>query len=463
MDHPEFLPRSHQNLTIEPLYPAAVLIAIFSFMAVVLDIAPFYWHLKHRNTGAYCLIMWFIVLNIFNVINAMVWPRDNIADWWSGVGLCDVEIRVITGSGVGIPCSLIIILSALARVLDTDNTVVVPSRKDRIRRIVKELLLCFGVPVLHIVLSYVVQANRFYVFGIAGCYFSHDWSWLAIVLVTSWPIIATLVASYYAVLVIYRIYRYRQGFASVLRAAETSKSRFIRLYLMAGVCILVVLPIYTYLLVFYLTMGVSPYSWERAHEDITRIHMVPSQGTIPVDRYAQLVGGYLTFFIFGLGQDAVQLYSSWYHKSGLDRVVPDMRRLKSITSSLRTRSSFSSMAKSVSRKFSTQGDIHVTCSWSVTETTQPAGSPEHPRAQTGGDKFHWSFDEEMGGNYNVGSMRWTNAFQFFSRFRNRSSGAGGPTPPPKEVPRLDIQRFSQDAACETDLSPMTKEAANAHL
>jgi len=181
-----------------PLYPAAIIVPALSAVTIVLDIPPLVWHYRHRNVGACCLVLWLIVLNLMNFINAIIWPTDNMAKWWRGAGLCDVEIRLMIGSLIALPGALACIMRSLANVMNTNKTVLVPSASQRRRQYVLDLLLCFGCPLYLMLVYYVVQDKRYYIWGITGCNWSADNSWVAIILVLIWPPLFTLVDTYYA-------------------------------------------------------------------------------------------------------------------------------------------------------------------------------------------------------------------------------------------------------------------------
>jgi pheromone a factor receptor len=181
-----------------PRYPSAVVLPVFSALTVVLDLPPLIWHCKNRNLAASSLVFWIILLNLFNVVNAIIWPTDNVEAWWNGVGLCDVEAKLYVGAWVALTGAIASIMRSLARIMDTDNQVLIPSKGQRRRQLALDLLLCVGAPVLVMALHYITQFNRYYVFAIAGCVPGFDNSWPTTLLVFMWPPILTLLASFYA-------------------------------------------------------------------------------------------------------------------------------------------------------------------------------------------------------------------------------------------------------------------------
>lgn len=179
------------------IYPQAVVIPLLSLISLLIGIVPLFLHAKNRNYPASCLICWFSILNLFNIINAFIWPHDNIETWWSGVGLCDVEVKLMTASYVAVPGTLVCIFRGLSCVLDTRSATVVPSRQQRWRSRFMLILFCAVVPVIAMITNIVYQARRYYLFGIAGCVNNYDQSFMSFVLAWIWPLVICLIAAWY--------------------------------------------------------------------------------------------------------------------------------------------------------------------------------------------------------------------------------------------------------------------------
>lgn len=180
------------------LSPASIAFPTLAFVALVFDIPPLVWHAKNRNVAACNLISWTIITNLMNFVNGLIWPTDNIAGWFPGYVLCDIEAKLILAATMGIAGSLACIMRALAKVLDTEHTVIIPTKKQRYQDLIITSLLCFGGPVYIVLIHYVVQPSRYYILAISGCTTSIDNSWPAIVLVVIWPPILCLITVYYA-------------------------------------------------------------------------------------------------------------------------------------------------------------------------------------------------------------------------------------------------------------------------
>lgn len=184
-------------MDIHQRHPQAVALPILSSFSIALAIPPLILHVKNRNFPATSLIFWSILLNLFNITNALIWPTDNVASWWDGAGLCDIEVKFMAAGYVGIPGSLACIFRSLAIVLDTDRATLVPSKGQRWRNQFMEILFCVAVPVIAMITHIVWQKSRYLLFAISGCVNNFDESWVSLVFAWIWPPIICLIAAYY--------------------------------------------------------------------------------------------------------------------------------------------------------------------------------------------------------------------------------------------------------------------------
>ena len=181
-----------------PLYPQAILLPIFAFPAWILCVPPLVWHFGQGNIAAGSAISWISLNNFYNSINPLIWPRDNLVDWWDGNVWCDIGVRIQVGTVVGLASSIAMIVRKLAKVMDTRNITMSSSRNSKLKEKAWEVLWCWGYPLLMIVLFYIVQPVRYLIFGIVGCVSGFDSSWPSIVLSFMWGPVTMCVAALYA-------------------------------------------------------------------------------------------------------------------------------------------------------------------------------------------------------------------------------------------------------------------------
>ncbi|CAO2649607.1 Nn.00g069920.m01.CDS01 [Neocucurbitaria sp. VM-36] len=310
---------------IAPLYAQAIVLPILGFLAWILCIPPMVWHFSQRNIAAGSLILWIVMNNFFVSVNSLIWPRDNLLEWWDGNVWCDINVRIQIGGTVGLAASTAMIVRKLAKVMDTRNITVSSSRNSRIKEKLLEVLWCWVYPLVIITVYYVVQPVRYLLYGIVGCVSGFHTSWPSMVLSFMWGPITMLVATYYAVLLIYRLYRYRREFHRLIAARNTTKSRFIRLFVICIFVILLYLPYSFWLLVSLSSAIKDPYNWNEVHgPNFNTIMRIPAFGQVPIEKWVQVATGYAIFFVFGTGTDSHNLYKKMLLALGLGKIFPSL-------------------------------------------------------------------------------------------------------------------------------------------
>jgi pheromone a factor receptor len=124
----------------------------------------------------------------------------------------------------------------------------------------------------------------------------------------------------------YRLYRYRREFSRLMAARNTTKSRFVRLFVICLIVIAVCLPYTAWLVADVLKVINGPYSWSRVHnpEIFHRIIKVPMFGHVAPDKWGQVATGYVVIFVFGTGSDAHNTYKKMLLALGLGRFFPSL-------------------------------------------------------------------------------------------------------------------------------------------
>lgn len=110
---------------------------------------------------------------------------------------------------------------------------------------------------------------------------------------------------------------------------NTTKSRFLRLYLLSTACVIGLIPAQIYVLISSVSPGVDKFSWNAVHHPTEyswdSIIMVPSNGKTFYDRWIWLSGSILIFAFFGFGRDAVKTYRELLLGVGMGRVIPSLK------------------------------------------------------------------------------------------------------------------------------------------
>lgn len=181
-----------------PIYASAILFSSASLILMLLILPPMVWHFHNRNIGATALVAWTAILLLFNFINAILWSSDDVDQWYNGIGLCDLEVKIMVASEVGRAASLACILRALAAVLDTSRTSLIETGSQRRRRCTIDLICCLGLPLLQMLFHYVVQTRRYDIYGISGCFPRTGLNLVSLFLIMLPPLIWTAINACYA-------------------------------------------------------------------------------------------------------------------------------------------------------------------------------------------------------------------------------------------------------------------------
>ncbi|PYH41735.1 pheromone receptor [Aspergillus saccharolyticus JOP 1030-1] len=338
-----------QDAPLYPLHLQAVLLPVLSFLSLLLSVVPLVLHWKNRNVASSSLICWYMILNVFNIVNAILWPTDDVGSWWDGKILCDFEGKIMIASYIAVPGTLVCIFRSLACVLDTRRAALVPTRSQRWWNRGMTLLFCFIAPAIAMITQIIYQGSRYFVFAIAGCVNSYDESWVTLTLAYIWPLIICLIAGYYCVIVLCRLSKYRNQFGDILQSSNSNmnKSRFVRLFLLAFLMLLCIIPVQTFVVSTNIirTLPWHAYSWDYVHPPTwNTIVKVPTMGEAFWDRWIPAASGFMFFVFFGSGRDATKMYRAILVFVGLHYCFPCLRTSSATTSTTSTGST-SSRAK----------------------------------------------------------------------------------------------------------------------
>ncbi|KAI0058884.1 fungal pheromone STE3G-protein-coupled receptor [Artomyces pyxidatus] len=140
--------------------PPNAFFSSFAFISVVIALIPFHIHYRARNIGVCLFMAWAAVgcLNAF--INSVVWNNSikNSAPVW-----CDISTRIMIAGELAYSTSNLCIARQLY--LQFSNK----SWSMRKLELVVDLFFGLGIPFLDVILSYIVQGNRFDIYENVGC------------------------------------------------------------------------------------------------------------------------------------------------------------------------------------------------------------------------------------------------------------------------------------------------------
>ncbi|EHY60206.1 hypothetical protein ABEF92_007048 [Exophiala dermatitidis] len=297
---------------------AAVLTPLLALLACLLSIPPLIVHFQARNFAATVLILGVTILNVQNLVNALIWASEDFNTWWDGKILCDIEVKLYIGIAIAADGAVTSIFRQIAGILDTKHMTVTASPQSRRRRLVIEVLLCIVFPTLIMAAHYLVQNDRYWIRTSAGCTPTFSPSWPTVFLIFLWPVVICLAGSVYCVLSVIRLWVHRKEMSSVLsNTPGVTTSRFLRLFALSFTLLLGYCPVAILTFDRNIRVQLHPYSWSYIHPPdwSEKIILVPDPGRLSIDRWAQIATGYVFFLFFGLGAEARQMYTRWIQKA----------------------------------------------------------------------------------------------------------------------------------------------------
>ncbi|RMX86092.1 hypothetical protein D0869_03335 [Hortaea werneckii] len=412
----------------ELVYTSAIVLAFFSLLVIFLIIPPLVQHWRNRNIGATLCVFYAMIMNLMAFINAVLWPNDDFEHWYNGNGLCDVEVKLQIAWSVAAPATLVCVLRALANAMDTDRLRLSKTKAQRWRGYAVDLTLCVGIPLLSMIFHFIVQSNRYFLYGISGCMPSASQTYLTVGLIYIPPLLLVLVDAYFALLILYRLCRYRRTFSIILAHNDTTKSRFLRLYILCIVWLLAIIPLSSWTLSVNVGSQQGHYNWVETHDysKWNDIAMIRSDGDIVFDRFIWLGCGIMVFLTFGFGKEAVSMYRNGLLAVGLGRLFPglgsDHESRITVFGSI---GSLGSKTKLYFTRKSSAVSSWQTQSWQ-TDTSESHATPDRPMFSPKNQTFFDAVAEDKG-NVSVVSgasaagQRQSKLGRFTSLFKSRST------------------------------------------
>lgn len=286
-------------------------------LALVVLIPPLAWHSHTKNIPAIILIAWLFIMNITCVINAGVWGGKDFVNRWDGRGWCDLVIKLQVGANVGISCAVTNITYNLHQIIRADT--VLPDTTSW-RKVCVDLSISLATPVAVMGFSYLLQVFRYGIARYNGCQNLLTPTWITTVLYTMWMLIWSTVGAVYACLVLYVFYQKRKDVRDILHCTNSglNLTRFARLLIFCFIIILIMLPFSIFTFVQDLKKVQGGYNFKETHSKLfwdTIMKFDPGKPLYSVWLYALMA--YIVFFIFGLGSDALSMYSRFLRFLGL--------------------------------------------------------------------------------------------------------------------------------------------------
>ncbi|KAG8708615.1 hypothetical protein FRC09_001130 [Ceratobasidium sp. 395] len=288
---------------------------VISFVCTVLVLIPLSWFWRARNVAMISFIAWLTLVNISRGINAIVWANTVVVKYpvW-----CDITSKIVIGANVALPASTLCICRYLAGIAGPRHGI--SNASDRRRRMIFELLMTVGLPIIAMILHYIVQGHRFDILEDIGCNPTTYVSVAALFIVYLPPIILSLGTFAYAGLALLRFLRRRADFQKDLQSKQSSLTTgyYLRLVALSVTEMLFATTMTIYVLAVTVEDGgLSPWiSWEHVHSNWHRIGQFPKiltpdsfWGRIWIIWYIGPIASVIFFAFFGFSREARVEYS----------------------------------------------------------------------------------------------------------------------------------------------------------
>ncbi|KAJ7732969.1 Rcb2.42 [Mycena metata] len=290
---------------------------IAAFIASFIVLIPLPWHWRVRNVPTLSLIAWLFISNMTYAINVVIWAGniEVVAKVW-----CDITTKLQVGSNTALPTCCLCLCIHLERIASVRQVRMSPEQKRR--RMIFDLLLCWGLPCITMALHYIVQGHRYDLVEDFGCRPAVYVSLASIFLFWLPPIIIVLLTLGFAGAAFYHFFCHRLTFERHLQAASSlTPNRYFRLMAMSLVQMIWVTIVTVSNMVFTLREGLRPWiSWADVHSDFGRIGVSPT-AFIPAQTlliiylswWAIPISALLFAGFFAFGEDAKREYSVYWH------------------------------------------------------------------------------------------------------------------------------------------------------
>lgn len=175
----------------------AIVMPIFNGLAMLIVYLPMRDFYRKGNFAACSMIFAITMLNLYQFINAIIWQNDNQSTWFSGVGLCDIEVYSRYMFTTALLTTMACFIKNLADVFNTEEHSFAATSTMRSKKLFIDILFCWLLPVSQSIVHYFITLGRFGVFPVYGCYDEMDNSWPYIVVYLIWGPIFTLFAAFH--------------------------------------------------------------------------------------------------------------------------------------------------------------------------------------------------------------------------------------------------------------------------
>lgn len=293
-------------------------IGAFLIIAFFALIPPLGWHIRCKNIPAIILIFWLMYGDLSGFINIMIWSGSDFETSWMGIGWCDLVIKLDAGATVGKCCAIACLSINLFMVLEAKYPLFLDQESWKKKAI--DLVTCLATPIFVMAVQHIILARRFAIMKYNGCRPLFSSTYATIGLYIIWPLIWSIVAFIFAGMTVFIFFRKRKDVKDILVVTNSGLNmrRFARLLIFAFLIIFAMLPLSLYYCIIQVSILKTTFHWSDYHnENWNAIYFSDAGFVFIYDRLVNAILSILTFFLFGLGTDAINTYKSFFSKFGV--------------------------------------------------------------------------------------------------------------------------------------------------
>ncbi|KAH3667291.1 hypothetical protein OGAPHI_002940 [Ogataea philodendri] len=290
----------------------AFLIFIQTF-CFVLNVPPMLWHINSRNVPASALLVYLEIWMIQGLVGTIIWGGDNFVDNWDGRGWCDLIVRVQIMAQIGIPGAIFCISLNLLLILMANKWTEMWFSRWK-TKMAFELFCVLGFPVLVAAFVYFGMMFRYGITQCAGCRLMMANYGISVLLYYFWLFFWAVLGFITAAGTLVVFFVKRTNTRNILQCTNSGYSlrKFNKLLLFSVLVIAAMFPlklVSLILMVRDMKPGFKPDFAKNLYWDI--ILRIPYKASQDAERWILISVSIVSFCLFGLGEDAVQMYVGW--------------------------------------------------------------------------------------------------------------------------------------------------------
>ncbi|KAI0538988.1 GPCR fungal pheromone mating factor [Xylaria digitata] len=314
---------------------------ILAFAGILLCWVPARLLVRNGEFAAVVLITDVVIMNLFTILNSIIWHNDDWNTWWDGTGLCDVEVYLSGPLQTIYAASIFTVMYHLAQRVKVTRAG--QDRSQMTRRNFIQAAIIFPIPLIQLLFTYFDLAQRYIIGTLIGCSAVYDSSWPKALVYDTPPATFAVLAVPYAVLLWRRYHVITKQTQGILKSNSQASIRAnrtrIRLYNMSLSILVIYLPVMVYYLVCNIKDTLSSYKeynfnrmrWSATPYPWGTILFVPSwiipssvlnQPWIPIATTVAIMA------FFGTTTEAQQIYRQYADYVGLGTCLQKLKQRK---------------------------------------------------------------------------------------------------------------------------------------